>query len=95
MVAVVWALFVPLNGAGCKQISDISLAVNSCTSTPFLPPNLDIQDINCCSLDKYSTSYSGSVEGVRSDTLYSMCSSAGMLHQKQFLGSKQHLFTAK
>ena len=83
MVAVVWALFVPLNGAGCKQISDISLAVIFCTSTPFLPTNLYIQDINRCSLDKYSTSYNGwfimGVGGVRSDTLYITCSSVGML----------------
>jgi hypothetical protein len=68
MVAVVWALFVPLNGAGCTQISDISLALISCTYTPFLPPSLDIQDINHCSLDKYSTSYNGrfimAVEGL-------------------------------
>jgi hypothetical protein len=27
VVALVWVLFVPLNGAGCKQISGISLAL--------------------------------------------------------------------
>ena len=95
MVAVVWALFVPLNGAGCKQISDISLALISCTSTPFLPPNLDIQEINRCSLDKYSTSYNCwfiiAVEGVRSDTLYSTCSSVGMLVSKYLLHYRCHV----
>ena len=96
VVAVVWALFLPLNGAGCKRISDISLALISCTSTPFLPPNLDVQDINSCSLDKYSTSYNGwfimAVEGVRSDTLYCTCSSVGMIVSKYLLQYRCHLY---
>jgi hypothetical protein len=31
----------------------------SCTSTPFLLPDSDSQDINHCSLHEYSTSYNG------------------------------------
>jgi hypothetical protein len=51
------ALFLPLNGVGFKQISGLSLALISSTSTPFVPLNTGSQDINHCSLDEYPTCY--------------------------------------